>query len=313
LTVSADPAAAAAPALTVTVEWPDGRPDARPVRTLPTATVVIPVHDRMDLTATCLARLAEVSPGDPLVEIVVVDDASAADTTAALREWCAKEPRLRVIRQESNRGFLASSNRGAAEARGEVLVFLNNDTAPEPGWLEALLATLARDVTVGAVGGKLLYPDGTLQEAGSVVFNDGSACNFGRGDFEPDAPLYSFVREVDYCSGALLATRADVFRAIGGFDARFAPAYYEDTDYCLSLWARGLRVLYQPAARVVHLEGGSHGTNEASGMKRFQTVNQGKLFEKWAAVLATHPPRPDRFDASALHALAFRTWGERPK
>ena len=314
VTVSADPvAAAAAPALAVTVEWLDGPRDARPVQTLPTATVVIPVHDRMDLTATCLTRLGEVSPGDPLVEIVVVDDASAEDTTAALREWGVREPRLRVMRQESNQGFVASSNRGAAEARGEVLVFLNNDTAPEPGWLEALLETLARDVTVGAVGGKLLYPDGTLQEAGSVVFCDGSACNFGRGDFEPDAPLYSFAREVDYCSGALLATRADVFRAVGGFDTRFAPAYFEDTDFCLSVWARGLRVVYQPAARVVHLEGGSHGTDETSGLKRFQAINQGKFVEKWAAVLKTHLPRPRAFDATALYTLAFRTWGERPK
>jgi hypothetical protein len=121
-------------------------------------------------------------------------------------------------------GFIASCNRGATEASGEILIFLNNDTLPMPGWLPSLLRVLHDNPDAGAVGGKLVYPDGTLQEAGGVIFSDGSGCNFGKHDPSANAPLYSFLREVDYCSAALLATRRALFLELGGFDRRFQPA-----------------------------------------------------------------------------------------
>src|SRR5262249_13071055 len=157
----------------------------------------------------------------------------------------------------------------------------------------------------GAVGGKLLYPDGTLQEAGGIIFSDGSGCNFGRNDQNANAPLYSFLREVDYCSGALLATPRKLFLEIGGFDSRFTPSYYEDTDYCFSLRARGYRVYYQPESVVVHFEGVSSGTDITAGVKSYQPVNRAKFVEKWRDTLAGQPSPPRQLAAETLMDLCF--------
>ena len=180
-----------------------------------------------------------------------------------------REPRLRRRQQPRRR-----------HATGAHLVLLNNDTEPQPGWLEALLAIGERPDT-GAVGAKLVYPDGRLQEAGGIVFADASGWNYGRGG-DPDDPRYAFVREVDYCSGACLLVPRAVWDAVGGFDERYAPAYYEDTDLCFAVRERGLKVVYQPAAVIVHHEGATAGTDTASGFKRHQVVNRERFREKWA-------------------------------
>lgn len=223
----------------------------------------------------------------------MIDDASTDETAEMLERWARRDPRVRVIRNPEGLGFLDSCNRGAEFATGEILVFLNNDTLPRPGWLPPLLRTLTEQPRAGAVGGKLLYPDGTLQEAGGMIFNDASGCNVGRGDARPDRPPYNALREVDYCSGALLATPRALFLSLGGFDRRFRPAYYEDTDYCFSLWDRGYRVFYQPESEVVHIEGVTSGTDLRSGVKSHQVVNRLKFAEKWRTALASQTaPRP---------------------
>jgi GT2 family glycosyltransferase len=155
--------------------------------------------------------------------------------------------------------------------------------------LRALLRTFREHPDAGAVGGKLLYPDGRLQEAGSSVFSDGSAANFGRDDRVIEAPAYNYLREVDYCSGALLATPRALFAEIGGFDKRYAPGYYEDTDYCFEVRKHGYRVYYQPESVVVHTEGGTGGTDLTSGAKRFQVVNHEKFARKWKDALRAQP------------------------
>jgi GT2 family glycosyltransferase len=238
-------------------------------------------------------------------EVIVVDDASTDDTALVLARWVARDGRVRALRQPANGGFTASSNAGAAAATGDVLVFLNNDTLPRPGWLLPLLSALERD-RAGAVGGKLLYPDGTLQEAGGVIFADGDGCNFGKGDAEPDRPIYDHVREVDYCSGALLATPRALFAKVGGFDSVYAPAYYEDVDYAFRLRQRGYRVYYQPASAVVHLEGATAGRDPASGVKRHQARNRTTFVERWAEALADQPPHPPALDRPTLHCLHTR-------
>ena len=177
-----------------------------------------------------------------------MDDASSDETPAILDRWSDQDFQIQVLRNPKNSGFVASCNRGAAAANGDVLVFLNNDTLPQPGWLHPLLKTLQDESAAGAVSGKLLYPDGRLQEAGGVVFSDGTACNFGRNE-PAGTPLFNFLREVDYGSGALLATWRDLFTDLGGFDTRFEPAYYEDTDYCFAVRSKGYRVYYQPRKR----------------------------------------------------------------
>ncbi|HEX8422350.1 MAG TPA: glycosyltransferase family 2 protein, partial [Pyrinomonadaceae bacterium] len=273
---------------------------------LPSTSIIIPVHNKVDYTEQCLKQLLDTLPGSFRGEIIVVDDASTDDTPATLKRWAQADERIRVLHNEQNKGFIGSCNAGAEAAQCEMLVFLNNDTLPQPGWLPPLLRVLRERPDAGAVGGKLIYPDGTLQEAGGIIFADGSGCNFGRNDKSSNAPLYNFLREVDYCSGALLATPRALFLSFGGFDTRFAPAYYEDTDYCFSLRESGRKVYYQPESVIVHFEGVSSGTDVKSGVKSFQVVNRVKFIEKWQHVLKRHPAAPGRYDFNTLHALSVR-------
>lgn len=261
----------------------------------PKASIVIPVFNQFAHTLACLRALSAHPPEAP-VEVIVVDDGSRDETETALRQVAG----LRYHRRAQNGGFIAACNEGAALARGEYLVFLNNDTIPQPGWLDALLRTFEEHPGCGLAGAQLLYPDGRLQEAGGIVFDDGNAYNYGR--FEaPQDPRYAFVREAGYCSGAAIATPRGLFAQLGGFDTRYAPAYYEDADYAFSVRKAGLSVLYQPAARVVHMEGTSSGTDTGSGIKAYQVRNRGVFQDKWRDVLAAHPADGSDPDAAALH------------
>jgi hypothetical protein len=152
------------------------------------------------------------------------------------------------------------------------------------GWLDALVSLLRARPEAGAAGSRLVYPDGTLQEAGGIIWKDGSGWNYGRGD-NPAKPVYNYVREVDYCSAASLIVRRQVFEMLGGFDASFAPAYYEDVDLAFRIRRRGFQVWYQPRSRVIHLEGVSHGTDTGAGVKRNQLVNQGRFVQRWGPTL----------------------------
>ena len=277
----------------------EGRPESRNV------SIIIPVFGRWALTRRCLERLFQSIPTGSPIEIIVVDDASIDETPAELRRWVEAEPRLRVTSHDRNRGFGPACNSGAAAARGELLVFLNNDALPVDGWLDALLATFRARPEAGVVGARLLDESGLVQEAGGAVFADGSAWNLGRGA-DPRDPLFATVRPVDYCSAAALATPRALFAEIGGFDPRFEPAYYEDTDYCFSVRARGFQVYVQPRAQVVHLEGGTAGIDEDAGVKRYQREHRRAFAEKWAAILAGHPRRPASPTRASQRRIAAR-------
>ena len=156
--------------------------DSAPIPSLPTASIIIPAYNQALYTERCLEQLGKTLPKDFSGEVVIVDDASSDETPAILDRLSDQDLRIKVLRNRKNSGFVVSCNRGAAAANGDVLVFLNNDTLPQPGWLQPLLKTLRDESAAGAVSGKLLYPDGRLQEAGGVVFSDGTACNFGRNE-----------------------------------------------------------------------------------------------------------------------------------
>jgi len=258
-------------------------PFALPCPDAPRVSVIIPVYNHLGHSLTCLRSIAA-HPSVIAAEIIVVDDCSADETAATLPQIDG----LRYQRNPENLGFIGACNAGAASARGEYLVFLNNDTAVQAGWLDALIDTFAQQPNVGLVGAKLIYPDGRLQEAGGIVFSDASGWNYGRFS-DPAAPEYSYLREVDYCSGAAIAVPADLFNEFGGFDSHYAPAYYEDTDLAMKVWERGLRVLYQPKSAVVHFEGISSGTDTSTGVKAYQVVNQQKFLARWGERLKAHP------------------------
>jgi GT2 family glycosyltransferase len=252
----------------------------------PAVSIVIPVHNQWSLTRACLLSIAAHTPPGEF-EVMVVDDASDDWTPCLLPHIRG----LRLLRNGANRGFVDTCNRGAAHANGQYLVFLNNDTRVSPGWLEALLGTFRDAPDVGLVGAKLIYPNGKLQEAGSLVWRDGSAVNYGRDD-DPERPEYSFLRRTDYCSAACAILPRALFMEIGGFDTCYSPAYYEDVDLAFKVRARGLQVLVQPHCRVMHHEGGTAGTDLGQGMKRYQVVNQAKFLSRWQHVLDRYPPRP---------------------
>lgn len=251
----------------------------------PEISIIVPVHNALAHTLGCLRSLLG-QPTRHSFEILIADDVSTDATAAAISAIGGK---VRLVRQPKNLGFVRNCNAAAAEARGNILVFLNNDTIVLPGWLDELVGPLQADERIGLTCSKLLNADGTLQEAGGIFWQDGSAWNYGRGA-DPRAYPFNFVRDTDFGSGAAIAVPARFWNEVGGFDDTFAPAYCEDADLAFALRARGYRTLYIPFAEVVHHEGVSHGRDERSGIKAYQVANLQKLKEKWSVALASHFP-----------------------
>ena len=241
----------------------------------PRVSFILVLHSRAELSVLTIDSIVE--HADTAYEVIVVDNGS---TDATLR-MVQKLRGAAVIRNERNLGFGPACMQAVRVARGEYLCFLNNDAILTPGSLSAAVKLFA-DPSVGAVGGKILLSNGDLQEAGSIVWRDGSALGYGRGD-NPEAPQYDFRRAVDYCSAVFLVTPRELFLRLGGFSPDFAPAYYEDTDYCLTLWDQGFRVLYEPEAVVRHYESASSGGNDHA--VALMASHQEKFRNKWRDVL----------------------------
>ncbi|MEA9737682.1 glycosyltransferase [Xanthomonas campestris pv. raphani] len=261
----------------------------------PQVTVVIPVYNQIAHTLACLRALAA-HPPDLGIEIVVVDDGSSDATATNLPHVQG----LHYHQRARNGGFIAACNDGIGLARGDYVVLLNNDTVPQPGWLDRLIGTFTAHPSAGLVGAQLVYPDGRLQESGGVVFGDGSAWSYGRFESAED-PRYAYVRQMDYCSGAAIALPRALLQALGGLDRRYMPAYYEDTDLAFAVRAAGHSVLVQPASVVVHDEGTSNGTDTRTGVKAYQVRNRSVFAEKWQQVLQAQLPVGSVPDPASLH------------
>lgn len=249
----------------------------------PLVTVVVTAHNQWPFTYRCLESVLRHQTDVPYI-VMVVDDASTDGTAAELAQLVTG---VDVVALPDNVGYVRACNAAFARVDTEFVVLLNNDTEVLAGWLDELVQT-AREPGVGAVGSKLIYPTGHLQEAGSAIWRDGSGWNLGQGD-DPRDPRYNFRASVDYCSAASLLVRMDVLREVGGFDERFAPAYYEDVDLQLAIRARGLDVVYQPRSAVIHHKGLSHGARDENDINRYMDENRKKFTDKWAPVLAGHP------------------------
>lgn len=213
----------------------------------PSVSVLLVLFNRVELTYQCLESIQALE--GVALEVVVVDN-NSTDRTSELLD---RLDGVRVIRNRRNEGFVKAANLAAKKATGTHLLFLNNDTELLPDSLRSAVHLLESEPDIGAVGGRIVDLAGRLQEAGSIVWRDGTTEGYGRGD-DPQSGAYLFPREVDYCSGVFLLTRQEVFWKLGGFDTAFEPAYYEESDYCFRLRQAGLRVLYDPGSVVLHYE-----------------------------------------------------------
>lgn len=246
---------------------------------LPRVSIVIPAYNEYRTTVFCLQSLLSTTT-EIEYQVILADDAST-DLTSTIGE---RIKGMDIVRTDKNLGFLHNCRNATPHARGEYLLFLNNDTAFTDGWLSELVAILDEDPLAGIAGPMLLFGNGRLQEAGGIIWQDASGWNFGRAE-NPANPEYNYVKETDYVSGACLLIRKALWSELGGFDSRYAPAYYEDTDLCFAARAAGYKVVYQPTSRVYHFEGISHGTDLNSGVKKNQVANKKRFLEKWGATL----------------------------
>lgn len=261
----------------------------------PCVSIVIVLYNQAGLTLQALDALA----GQRAVafETIIVDNGSGDETHDLLQ----RIEGARILRNGENRGFLHAANQGAAMARGRHILFLNNDVILQQGALQAAVERLESAADIGVVGGRIVLADGRLQEAGCIAFGDGWTIGYGRGE-DPNGPEYRFVRDIDFCSGAFLLVRGELWRTLGGFDPLYAPAYYEDTDLCLRVWAGGYRVVYEPAALMLHIEGGSADEGEPKALMR---RNHTKFLQRHGRHLAQ---RPD----SRTAELSIMRWAARP-
>lgn len=250
--------------------------------TPPRVSVIIPVYNQLRITLRCLRSVLAAGAKESF-EVIVVDDCSAASVSTVL----SKTPGIRYVCQPKNGGFISSCNLGASVARGEYLIFLNNDTHTLAGWLDELLATFTIRPNAGLVGSQLIYPNGILQEAGAIMWRDGSGWNYGRGE-QRYLPQFNYLRPVDWCSGASIMIPRSLFNDLGQFDSHYSPAYAEDVDLAFKVRKAGYEVLYQPCSKVVHFEGVSSGTDTSSGIKAYQVINLKKFYERWETTLASH-------------------------
>ena len=246
----------------------------------PDVSVIIPAHNNLNYTYLTLCSLL-IGQNRASFEVILVDDAST-DETATIEELVSG---ITVVRHPCAQRFIRACNAGAERARGRQIALLNNDVEVTTGWLDELLAGFDRFPNAGLVGSRLLYPDGTLQDAGGIVWNSGNPWNYGNGQNAED-PRFNYARQADYLSGAALMVPTDIWRSVGGLSAYLEPMYFEDTDLAFKVRQAGHETWYIPSSTVYHFEGKTSGTDTSTGFKKFQEVNRPKFKRQWAAAFA---------------------------
>jgi GT2 family glycosyltransferase len=257
----------------------------------PVLSVIMVLFNQFELTMLALCSLRD--NFDSAIELILVDNASS-DDTRRIEDFVLG---AKLLRLDGNIGFLRACNFALPHVTAPALLYLNNDTELGRAAIAGALTRLDSDEKIGAVGGKIIRTHGALQEAGSIIWNDGMTTGYMR-DASPLAPEANFVRDVDYCSAVFLLCRAALVRRLGGFDEDFSPAYYEEVDLCVRMIGSGHRIVYDPAVVVHHLEFGSANHSEASMalMRRGRRIFK----QKHKAFLAT------RFKPTAVNLVPAR-------
>ena len=248
--------------------------------------VVVPTFNHSKDVVACLETIA-ITAEKTAFEVIVVDDCSIPDESARL----SRIPGVRYIRHETNQGFSGACTTGVEASHAEFVLLLNNDTEVLPGWLDSLVSEMDRHQTTGVTGSMILKGNMRLQEAGGIIWSDGTGAHYGSND-NPCGYQYRFRRSVDFCSGASLLIRRELWNGMGGFDKKLAPAYYEDVDLSFNARRHGYECVYQPNSLIVHREGSTHGSS-SFGLKRKQFENRHRFFDKWHIELRSQVEAPD--------------------
>ena len=261
----------------------------------PKISIIIPTFNQLSFLKKNLETIEKKTTYKNYEIIIVTNN---LDENSEMRKFL-KSIKHQVCIFTDEYSFSNVNNYAAKKAKGEYLLFLNDDVEIiSPNWLESMLKLILYN-TVGAVGAKLLFSNRKLQEAGGIVWKNGIIWNYGRNE-NPQDPRFNFVRSVDYCSGSCLLIKKDLFEKVGKFDTQYRPAYCEDTDICLTLQKAGLKILYQPLATMIHHEGKTSGIDLTSGIKSYQIQNQKKFRNKWNSFLDS------RLNASSDNAFLER-------
>ncbi len=235
--------------------------------------IIIPVYNQWDYTYMCLKSILENTEGISY-EVIIADD-NSSDETVNIEKYVKN---VKLIRNKNNLGFLRNCNNAAKQASGKYVLFLNKDTEVQKEWLKNLLQLMESDDTIGIAGPKFIYPDGVLLEAGCIMWKDGESWQFGMFD-DPDRPEYNYARETDFISGACIMSKKELFYEIGGFDERYAPAYYEDADLAFEVSKKGYKIVYQPSSVVIHYENITYQKYKPANTNGQN--NKEKFMQKW--------------------------------
>jgi GT2 family glycosyltransferase len=273
----------------------------------PKVSIIVIAYNKSEYTIECLRSVWRCTAGVPF-EVIVLDNGSEPRHLANVRPHLGP---ARMIALQTNRGFGEGNNIAVEHARGEHILFLNNDVTVMDGWLVPIVDVIESHPDAGAVGAKLVYPNGTLQEAGAFLRPDGTAFQRGKGD-DPERSEYNRLEVVDYCSASALLVRRELFLRVLGFDACYDPAYYEDSDLCLKLEQLGYRTYYCPPTTVIHHEGAT-SRDAALGQRLHNVVevNRQKFLARWEERLRLGPRTAPHREPDASVPEAGRTVPER--
>lgn len=241
----------------------------------PEVSIIIPAYNKLELTYHAIASII-LSFNKTSYEVIVADDCST-DQTAEIKNIINN---VVHVKNPENLRFLRSCNNAAKHAKGDFIIMLNNDTEVTSYWIDELITPFKQDNNVGLTGSKLLNLDGSLQEAGGIIWGSGQPWNVGNGA-NPLSPEFNYTREADYLTGAAMCVSKKVWFEVEGFSLEYVPCYYEDTDIAFKVRDKGYKTLYCPMSEVVHFEGQSHGKDVKKGLKRYQEVNESKFKAKW--------------------------------
>jgi glycosyltransferase involved in cell wall biosynthesis len=264
----------------------------------PLVSIIVPTRDRAELLGPCADGVLN-GTDYPALELLIVDNGSVEPQTKALFERLRQDPRVRIIPAPGPFNFSALNNRAAAEAKGEVLVLLNNDISMEGReWLAELVSHVVRP-NVGAAGAKLLYPDRTVQHAGVVVGVAGVAGHWGPGAGEDDPGYFghlAMTRNVSAVTAACLALRKSVFDEVGGLDAEALTVAFNDVDLCLKIRAGGYDIVWTPFAQLIHHESASRGSDLAPAAQARFNAEIATMRDRWPLTRGIDPFYGPNFD-----------------